>query len=256
MDKWDTKNYILYHTINRNIPKEWRHILKLKHPPEINCPNGKEKIKNKMKEIKTNKLSKVFYSSFLEKIIIDDNKVRLRWEEEVDREISDGVWQNLTKSTMLLTNCTKLRNFQYKLTHRILTTNVQRNQWDTTVPPECSFCKETMENYAHLFLKCKIVHQMWKALKKWLYHFCYVPLELDLYQLMFNKYKDSFAQMVNTIILITKQYIYACKCKNELPNFGQLAHKTNYYKNLEAISAKNAKKPKFHDKKWHMYQIV
>ena len=125
------------------------------------------------------------------------------------------MWNNILITAKRLTLSTKLNSFQYSLLCCVLTTKVHRHKWNNVILPYCSFCKETDETILHLFIQCKIVRKLWKGLIDWLYPFCYIQLDIDPFEILFNKYKDSFAILVNTILLITKQYIYTHKCKSE-----------------------------------------
>ena len=168
--------------------------------------------------------------------------LRSKWENELNKEINDTDWNKIVTEVNKITNCTKLRAFHYRLTQRILTTNIHRNKWDPSVPSSCYFCKVNEETYSHLFVECTTVQTIWRALKKWLYHFCYVEFDVDVYTILMNRYKDSFPKMVNTIILIVKQYIYASKCLENQLNFTEVVKRIQKYKTLEHIVAIRHKK--------------
>ena len=175
----------------------------------------------------------------------------------LDKEIPSEKWQVIMKQPYGLTVCTKLRSFQYRLNNSILTTNYNRYKWDPNISELCTFCQSDTETYIHLFIKCSHVKKLWYTLAKWLDHFCYIDIyDIDPYELIFNMYKGCFSQLVNTILLITKQFFYARKCLKEPLNFASLAHKISGYRNLEFISAiKNHKMWKF-NQKWHIYDLV
>ena len=62
--------------------------------------------------------------------------------------------------------------------------------------------------------------------------------------------------MINTIILIAKQYIYSAKCLQEKISFQALVCKINRYKNSKYLSAKKNKRTKEHENKWMLYDKV
>ena len=43
---------------------------------------------------------------------------------------------------------------------------------------------------------------------KWIDYFCALRIDLEPYSLMFNTHKDSFRDLINTPILLTKYYVY------------------------------------------------
>ena len=58
--------------------------------------------------------------------------------------------------------CSKLREFQFKLLHGAVYTNENLFKFGFTSDDLCSFCKQEVETYPHLFLKCQLVHSLWE----------------------------------------------------------------------------------------------
>ena len=159
--------------------------------------------------------------------------------------------------TYRLTQCTKLRSFQYRLLNNALTTNVNLQQWRIQSNSDCTFCKDHVETVLHLLVECVMVKTViWKPLQQWLNYFCYVDLTLEAHTLILNDYKDSFPDMVNTIILITKQYIYAARCLNEQLSFPKLISKIHLYKMIEKVIANRNRSVEKIKNKWQMYDKV
>ena len=66
---------------------------------------------------------------------------------------------------------------------------------------------------------------------------------------------DVADKMINTIIMITKWYIYRTRCCNEKLSFPDLVKNIAMYKSLEyAYATKNRIKSK-HEAKWALYVI-
>ena len=90
-------------------------------------------------------------------------------------------------------------------------------------------------------------------------YYCFVKLDITPYEIIFNKYKEEFELMVNTIILIAKNFIYTKRCLQEPLLFSALIVNISNYKNIEErivktnISVKSSKK---HKNKWLMYDKV
>ncbi len=55
---------------------------------------------------------------------------------------------------------------------------------------------------------------------------------------------------LNTIVVITLQYIYASRCLGNIPNFGHLKAKILDAQNMEKYIAIKNNKLKKHDSKW------
>ena len=171
-------------------------------------------------------------------------------------EINNELWSGLLANNKLLTMCSKLLAFQYRLNSRILTTNITRHKWNKDIGKECYFCKSEEESVIHLLLNCSIIKKFWNKLVKWLDYFCNIQLQLEPITILFNMYRDSFPLLVNTIILITKQYIYATKCKASKLDFKILISKINHYRALEYNAAKNRNKITEFTRKWEIYDRV
>ena len=56
--------------------------------------------------------------------------------------------------------------------------------------------------------------------------------------------------LYNSIFVIVKQYIYACKCKNDVPNFNILLLNVKYYIAVEKYIASKIDKLPIHYRKW------
>ena len=74
--------------------------------------------------------------------------------------------------------------------------------------------------------------------------------QLDLRVVILNNYKGSQKDLINTIILIAKQYIYSCTCTEKRLEFTVLYKKIldTFYSELQiALERDNVKA---HNKKW------
>ena len=192
-------DFLTYNAIKKAIPSIWHKIL------TSNCiipdhGTGMDQLMQVKKQNPNASEIKQAYLMLLNKVKNDDSKIKLKWEAELDKETYDEIWDMLIVNTNKLTLCTKLCYFQYRLTHRALITNVHRHKWDANVSELCTFCSKSPETYTHLFVNCQETHKLWQNLSKWLYHFCFIEFETNAYDIMFNRYKDSFRQLVNTII--------------------------------------------------------
>ena len=253
VNRFQSKNFIWYQAFISRFPEEWLLLLQKDHV-RIETLNGNEKLQKIKKANPSLSPSKIIYWEILSKL--PPQTKRVQWELQLGVEISSMEWKKILTTPASLTQCTKLKAFQYRLTNRILTTNVQRNKWDSTVPFLCTFCNAEPESVVHLLVSCEVVTKVWKLLKKWLNYYCYIEFEISPYVIIFNRYKDSFPLLVNTIILVTKQYIYARKCLNESPNFNNLIKHIAIYRNLErAFAFKNAQYSKYKTK-WSIYDVV
>ena len=241
-------NFLEYQSLVAAIPKEWIRLLKIESMPH-------QSMENKLQ--KTTKISKTIYDDCSIKLTRLDTKYRHRWEELLNLEVSDKVWDNITTTTNKLTNSTKLRAFQYRLQNFALVVNIHLHKWKLQENDLCSFCKEQQETYLHLFVKCKYVQsKIWKPLRNWLYYFCNTQFDINPEEIIFNRFKESNAGMVNTIILITKQFIYAKRCLGKELTFLELAQSIAQTRKIEEFIARKNNKLKIHVNKWQLYDRI
>ena len=241
-------NFIEYARVYKAIPKEWFSIIKHKISTEIDVA-GTKILKD------TIKCSKIIYEKLRDRDHVV-SKGKLFWETELNMEFLSQDWQKLYLDVMKLTSSTKLRFFQFRIINKYLPTNVLVSKWDRTVSSLCSFCSQADETLLHLFVECSHVIKIWSMLKKWLYHFCFVEIAIDPVQILLNKYKEAFTDMVNTIILITKYYIYTQRSFKHQLSFRDVISYISKYKRIEFMAAKKTGKISHHLKKWHMYDCT
>ena len=240
-------NIIDLTNITQAIPKEWLLVIKKEVSTDVNLA-AVDLVQSNLK------CSKIVYDSIIAKKI-DDKKAKNKSELELDCEL-DMLWHKLYQETVKLTLSTKLRVFQYKIINRYLVTNVRISKWNSEITPNCSFCQDDHESILHLLCECGDVKKLWDSLTRWLQHFCDLQVELTNFEIIFNRYKDVSAPMVNTLILITKYYIYVQRCLKKKLLFVELIEKIEKYKYIEFITAKSTNRLKKCKYKWSLYDMI
>ena len=91
----------------------------------------------------------------------------------------------------------------------------------------------------HLFWECPEVEKVWKALVKWLSH-GHSQISISYENMALCNFEGNNASLINTIILVTKQYIYATRCVME-------------YQGIEHRIATKNRKIKKHVAKWNLF---
>lgn len=168
-------------------------------------------------------------------------------EEELAQQ-----WDKICLAALKTSICPKLKYFQYRVTHRKLTTNYLRNKYDSLVSPLCWYCKHHTETVFHLLWFCPVIRAFWTKLFQWCKYICKIDLQSDIepFHVILNCYKGEYVQLVNTILLITKQYIYRCKCQKQKLSIMELVTSIYNYQKMEASIAKEKKIYYKHEKKW------
>ena len=144
-----------------------------------------------------------------------------------------------------ITNCTKLRDFQYR--HLILSIygNVILNQWKVFQTEQCEFCEE-QQNLKHLFWECEKVQE----LLVWLNDLFSKDLNLSYYTVHVAKVKTPNNHKANYLFICTKFYIYRCKCMKQSLTVKGLAESIQYTEQIDRYNAGKPKRLYAHCKKW------
>ena len=74
------------------------------------------------------------------------------------------IWKDLYIIPYQCTFDTNLREFQFKILHRILTTNYSLYKMSLIPSPVCSFCDNNDESLRHLFVHCSFVSTFWNQI--------------------------------------------------------------------------------------------
>ena len=158
------------------------------------------------------------------------------WSVDIQDNITVDEWKEHFVHLGHITKSTKLRFFQYRLSNRKLVTNMLRHKWDNRVDKHCTFCQIRQRTVLHLIWTCPIVQSFWKQIQRWLNYMLQIQLHLNPKIVLLNGYEGSEADiMINLAILITKQYIYACKCQGQRLMLINWANKLYEQESLEMM---------------------
>ena len=172
------------------------------------------------------------YSPALNIIMMNEKGSSLIYQQmiNIEQEITGfRRWSNVTgiaqkdwkTSFKLLKNTTydtKLRWFQFRILHYILTTNRSVSKYKTGQDSNCSFCGTHSETILHLLWKCIIVQKFWNDLatlfnRKCMHSHNFIFTK-DL--VIFGKCKTIKSDKIcELIILLAKFFIYRCKVQNQ-----------------------------------------
>ena len=125
--------------------------------------------------LKNAKGTKVVYKKLVCKKTSAPAKSQAKWNTTVSQEGCVADWNAAYTLAFKCTKSTTLINFQYRFLHRILPTNSFLTKIGIKHDPNCSFCRTTEENLAHLFWHCPIVQTFWRTLTEKLADFDFIP---------------------------------------------------------------------------------
>ena len=240
--KLNLEKFLRYYSLLSNIPKYIKKYIK--DYCDLNLENFVP-FDAFSKRILENKKLKFVYRDLVDKICILPYEKFLKWEDVTNSEISE--W---SKYFSLLKRCcrdTYLKNFQYKILHRIIPTNTflyRIKQKETSL---CTFCNEEEETIEHLFYDCNVTYNFWlsflQKIKLFDEHFSISKTEILLGFIT----KSLF---INLLIIIAKNYIFRCKLRNIAPSFIGLKFRIKQYQSNEFYIANKNNRAASYERFW------
>lgn len=136
--------------------------------------------------------------------------LKKKWEEK-GYCFTRNEWNLIYNLPFKCTQETRLQWLQTQLLHRISATNKYLCNCNLINSASCSFCGQLTETINHLFSECYLIKELWDKIKHWLKDL-QLNVNFDNKSILFGKYLNSDIHLFeNLLILIVKQYIYACK---------------------------------------------
>ena len=208
-------NFLLYHGLINAMPENYKSNTK--------GPNHKKSIA--ATSIAVMKVPRRYYN-----LMIENSKVfPTKAFEKHSRYFNNLHIDTFTNSLDIMYNCTrstKLRDFQYRLLHMTLVTNKEAFHYFRKVPSDrCTFCKNCQEDIHHILLFCRFSKSLWKDLHSYIVRKTGINVTLTDEDLFFGNKFLPFPNLYNHILILAKQYIYACRCLNVTPDFNSLLRK-------------------------------
>lgn len=250
-------DFVKYNSLVSLIPKPWIQMLKGRvDQPEIAFQRAYRN--NTTILMEEGRPSTVFYWQLVD--VLDNGKEAFAaWARDLNLGVADFTeqkWQKICQLGFKISLSVKLRSFQYRLLQRWLTTNLIRSRWDSQVDPRCYFCHNEIENATHLLWHCSHVQKFWKALFRWLKYICQCNTDtrINAQAIIFNNVIGKDKDFINTIILITKQYIYSVKCRSKNLNMIELVVSIKSMERIEKEIARQNGQLRKHELKWSLLQ--
>ena len=166
-------------------------------------------------------------------------------------------WQSIYSSIYKCTKDTNIRWFQFKLLHRILSTNVFLNKIGIKDNLNCTFCNVCPESLSHLFYDCPLVQNFWHIIIEWLKGECTHIRSLELSKtdvICGIQEKQRTDDALDFILVHAKYFIYKNKYNNQVPNFQHFKHYILTCYNVEKCVAYSNCTWKTFNKTWMPYK--
>ena len=179
------------------------------------------------------KSSQYFYRQFVTAYSEEPIKQQKKWEKDLDIEIEQ--WDIIYKLPFHCTRNNKFITFQFKIIHRILSTNSLLFKCKLKETHLCSFCNETKETILHLFWDCYIIRSLWFEIADILRRLCDITLPLSAQHIIFGSELCDF--FTNFLIILVKYYIYSCRFSGTMPCLAGILSMLKQTRKIEKMSA-------------------
>lgn len=163
----------------------------------------------------------------------------VKWEK--DFQFADVEWKNYFNLVKLLCKETKLREFYYKLLHKIINTKRELFFYGVANDQACSLCSKADSIY-HTFVDCSISRLFYNQVIEWLNNenAPSLPLSPSPFEILFgivdsSRALDSKVRKINYALLLAKYYIYCQKLKEKELNFTEFKQLCLYRFKVEDI---------------------
>ena len=172
---------------------------------------------------------KNYYSLFIEKLVSEPSAVRA-WKKSFS-ELSDwgDCFVNIYSES---SPKNKLRQFTFKVVHRIITTKKELLKYKLASDDKCPFCLNP-DSIEHTFLYCQESKEFFSKTLRWFNEYHKENVQLSNKQILFNTFNDSLPmQMPNStqrkfrlLLLLQKKYLYTCTNIVTKPNLEEFLRK-------------------------------
>lgn len=92
--------------------------------------------------------------------------LKLLWEADLGVTISDDEWGDVWLSSSGCLSTNKVKEFQFKIIHRLQITPVLRNKFNPTLSKYCNKCKISEGSYYHCIFDCPFIKNFWRKVCK------------------------------------------------------------------------------------------
>ena len=126
----------------------------------------------------------------------------------------------------------KLRQFSFKVMHRIIPTTKELMKYKVVSDDMCPLCLNP-DSTEHAFIHCQESTDFFTKTLGWLNDFHETKIKLSNRQVLFNTFEESsplessnlLKSRLRLLILLHKKYLYTCKSITKKPNLDEFVGK-------------------------------
>ena len=136
-------------------------------------------------------------------------------------------WKRIFQHISHLSADNKLRQFSFKLFHRILVTKKELKRFKISDSEDCFFCK-SHDSLEHTFLECPAGLNLFQEVLTWFNNEHRVNFTPSKIQLLFKDYDippntcPNLSRKFGILVVQTQKYYYSCKMMGKTINLPEL----------------------------------
>ena len=180
--------------------------------------------------------SRDFYKLLNVKTHNDDHTGPLRWSQNLS--INSDTWSKIFKSLRSICKDTKLKEFQFKFTHRIIETNKELFRFGIRPDDECLYCGDK-DSIEHTFIECPFTKTFVQRVVQWFNQTNICQIFPTTEEVLFGYFSSIWDARIkkkfNYTTLAMRQYIYANKTNSKAISVHEFIDKLLVKYNLENI---------------------
>ena len=180
-----------------------------------------------------------------------------KWSTILNTDLDDQKWKEAYKICFKSVQDNYLTWLQYKILNRILGVKRFLHIINISTDSNCRLCNAGEESISHLFCNCFKVQPLWENLTIWIYNKLGYQINIDTQTIIFGHYHRGNSYIpLNTILLVTKSYIFWCARLKKDPDIFQVqkwVEKT--YNEQYALACTNLRQDIFY-KKWNQWSAI
>ena len=171
--------------------------------------------------------SKSYYKILNGNCIIEPTGIK-NWKNNFPDYFKD--WRKKFAFIYKSTKDNKLRQFSFRILHRIIMTKKELFKFRLVENEVCSLCLRP-DSIEHTFLDCTVAAAFYLKAISWFNHENDTDITLSNKQITFNDIPrlthltDYLRRRLRLFVIVLKQYIYACKCLDKKPNMQEFQRK-------------------------------
>ena len=175
-------------------------------------------------------------------------KVERIWYNKADIHDTVDDYQKHFRNIYIMTDVTKLRDFQYRLLLNKIFCNDILVHWKKMESNICNICHKEKQTIVHLLFECDVIMDIWlRTFTK----FEVESEKLNFRNILFNLVNEERPRhIINLIVLIIKQFIFRCKCQNTQITFNRVINEIKMCKAVDLAYASRSNNQSKVLKRW------